>query len=695
MRAKAARGRGAGAAIATLLFGVVLALVAAIAAAAPAAAERRVALVIGNSGYRSVVALSNPRNDAEDVATVLRDLDFEVMIRTDVQKNDIRTVLKDFSRMLGGADTALVYYAGHALQYGGRYFLMPIDAALEDEDALRFDMLPADEIRELLAKVSGVRIMVFDACRNDPFSDKPPPGGVVPGSATRGLTRAKRAQGSVIAFATAPFDVAEDGNARNSPFTRAFLARLKEPGLEIGQLFRLVTRDVSELTGGRQTPEITISMLDDYRLNRSESDRMFWARIRWSEEAADFHDFVSRFPASPFVEEARFRLAALEAAGRAIDEARARAGKSGPSEREKAEQMRICVDEAARVAELAVVEDRTGLEALKTRAQCPETAGRVDRFLTEFDRNRATVEAAAAAAAERERAEREAAAAASAANAAAEKEKARLAAEAAAKSQAEQCRAEAATIDAAATAGRRADLAALIGKTCGENKGRLDKALEGLAAREAEAARTREAQCRREIETIDQAVAGGRRADLAALLDKICPENKGRLDAALDLMSRREAERQKAEAERQKAEAACTEETRELERLKGLGGSARADLDRLAASARCDRVKPMVTAALAALPPPPPPPPPGRCSGETIEDAGFCIPFPALEEPPVGTKIRIRPDARVGERGTTPPDDTEGPASAPQRIAPVAPSAGAGDGGATPTKPVKPIQLGL
>ncbi|TBW36587.1 hypothetical protein EYW49_13385 [Siculibacillus lacustris] len=608
--ARAGRGAWRCVALSALAF---LALL--VAFAGPAFAERRVALVIGNSTYKNVVALTNPKNDAEDVATTLRDLGFEVMIRTDVEKNAIRPVLKDFSRLVAGADTALVYYAGHALQYQGRFFLMPTDAALEDEDALKFDMLPADDIREVLNKVAGIRIMIFDACRNDPFTERPAlrTTPTAPQGQTRGLTRVMRPQGSIVAFATAPFDVAEDGKARNSPFTRAFLKWSKEPGLEITQMFRRVTKDVFDSTGGRQAPEITISLLEEYYLNRTESDRMFWARIRWSSDIGDFRDFLSRFPASEFAPDARFRLQVLDEARKVLEEARRKEEAAAAAERERKareRQEQACAAEAARVAELAGAGGKADLTALKQQAECPATAGRVDQALAAL----ATREAA---------------------------EKARAEAEAARIAREELCRKEAAQIDAAAATGKRPDLQALVAKaTCPESRGRIDTALAEIGRREAaekqrleaEAAqKAREAQekaeaaaklareeaCRKEETQIDQLATAGRRPDLQAIAAKTaCPDAKGRIETALAAIAAREvADKQRLDAEaaqkareaQEKAEAAaklareeaCRKDEAQVTSLTAAGRAS--ELQALAAKSICPDTRGRVDLALAEI----------------------------------------------------------------------------------------------
>ena len=282
--------------------------------ASAAWAERRVALVIGNSQYKnSSLALFNPKNDAEDVAASLRTLGFEVILRIDAGRRDFDVAMTQFARLASYADTALFYYAGHALQYQGQNYLMPTDAQLEDEVSLRYEMVSLDDVRAGLERAGGVKIMILDACRNNPVVDtlKRRMTGLTRNAETvRGLARIGAAQGEVVAYATAADQVAADGSGRNSPFTAALLKRLAEAGLEIGTMFRRVAADVNEQTHGQQRPELLISLISEYYLN--QNDRPVWERIKEAADPAAFRDFIGRFPSSPRASDARFRLQMLE-----------------------------------------------------------------------------------------------------------------------------------------------------------------------------------------------------------------------------------------------------------------------------------------------------------------------------------------------------------------------------------------------
>jgi len=285
-------------------------------------AERRVALVVGNATYNAAsMSLANPRNDAEDISAALKELDFKVVTAVNATRRDIELKLQEFARLAVDADSALFFYAGHAMQYQGRNFLVPTDAQLEDEFSVRFQMVSLDEVNAALERVNGVRILILDACRNNPLADslqRRIAGASRSVATTRGLARIDKTQGMVVAYATAADEVAIDGQGRNSPFTAALLKRLQEPGLEIGIMFRRVASDVNSQTGGRQRPETTISLLSEYYLN--QNDQIAWERIRDLDDVAALRDFVNKYPSSPRAIYARNRLDLLERNAREREE---------------------------------------------------------------------------------------------------------------------------------------------------------------------------------------------------------------------------------------------------------------------------------------------------------------------------------------------------------------------------------------
>ncbi len=280
---------------------------------APSQSERRVALVIGNADYKAAgISLPNPRNDAQDISAMLTTLGFEVVTAINTDKRGTDSALQRFARLATDADAALFFYAGHAMQFQGRNFLMPIDAELEDEISVHYQLVGVEEVRVALDRANGIKIMILDACRNNPLANRLQQKTSASRSLAnaRGLARIDKTQGMVVAYATAPDEVAQDGQGRNSPFTAALLKWLQVPGLEIEMMFRRVTADVNAQTGGRQRPETYISLLSEYYLN--QSDRIAWDRIKDHGDVAALRDFVNKYPSSPHAIFARNRLDLLE-----------------------------------------------------------------------------------------------------------------------------------------------------------------------------------------------------------------------------------------------------------------------------------------------------------------------------------------------------------------------------------------------
>jgi Caspase domain len=230
-----------------------------------ALAENRVALVIGQSNYRSVVALPNPANDAKAMSQLLSDAGFEVLSAADLSQNEMRERVSDFAAKVAakGPDTiALVFYAGHGLQIDGENFLIPVDIDPKREADIPLQAVRLNDILNTLTSVpSRMRILLLDACRNNPFP-------AINQSAGHGLAivDAKTgAPGTFLSFSTSPGAEAEDGSGADSPYTSALLLAAKEPGLSIEDTFKRVRVSVNKVTEGRQTPWDSSSLTDDFR----------------------------------------------------------------------------------------------------------------------------------------------------------------------------------------------------------------------------------------------------------------------------------------------------------------------------------------------------------------------------------------------------------------------------------------------
>jgi len=230
------------------------------------AAGGRVALVVGNGAYRNAPALPNPPNDARAVARALAGLGFEVVEAVDRDQAGMRAALGEFARRLEGAEAGLFFYAGHGLQVQGRNFLVPVDAALEREADLYLQALALDDVMRVMEAAVPVRLVILDACRNNPLTRSlaRAMGATRSAAVGQGLARIDAAAGTLIAYATAPDQVALDGEGANSPFTQALLAHIAEPGLEARQVLTRVRRSVVDATGGRQLPWDSSSLTGDF-----------------------------------------------------------------------------------------------------------------------------------------------------------------------------------------------------------------------------------------------------------------------------------------------------------------------------------------------------------------------------------------------------------------------------------------------
>ena len=227
---------------------------------APDGSEQRVALVIGNSTYQNAVQLTNPGNDAQSMAQLLNSAGFEVISASDLTQNDMIKVVQDFSDKVaarGPNTVAMVYYAGHGVQLEGENYLIPIDAKVSSPTELVHDSVRLVDVMATLEAIpSRVRIVVLDACRNNPFPS------VV--DAGRGLAIVDAPNGSIVGYSTAPGTEAQDGSDGHSPYTSAFLRLAREPNLPIEKLFKRVRLEVNHATEGEQTPWESSSLTSEF-----------------------------------------------------------------------------------------------------------------------------------------------------------------------------------------------------------------------------------------------------------------------------------------------------------------------------------------------------------------------------------------------------------------------------------------------
>ncbi|WP_139861218.1 caspase family protein [Bradyrhizobium ivorense] len=235
-------------------------LLPALIGAAHAAAEKRIALVIGNSAYQNVTRLDNPRNDAVLMAETLAGLGFTLIggrAQLDLDKPSMDIAVQSFGRQVQGADVALFYYAGHGVQVAGSNYLVPIGANATREADVDFQMLDVNLVlRQMQGAGTRLNMVILDACRNNPF------GGRGLRAADGGLAQMRAPEGTLISYATQPGNVAQDGTDGHSPYTKALAATIKQAGLDIFQTFNQVGLAVKRATGGSQQPWVSSSPID-------------------------------------------------------------------------------------------------------------------------------------------------------------------------------------------------------------------------------------------------------------------------------------------------------------------------------------------------------------------------------------------------------------------------------------------------
>lgn len=303
----------------------VLAVLLALLLAAPAGAAGRVALVIGNAAYAHARVLDNPAHDASDMAGALTNLGFQVMLGIDQDQKQMQDLVAAFGMASRGADVALFYYAGHAFQVADKNYLLPLDFRLTLPDHAIAQTLPMDTVLNAMANAPGLKIVLLDACRDNPLR--------LPGAGA-GLARVGSAADFLIAYATQPGAVAYDGRGRNGTFTEALLSHIRTPAQDINEMMIAVRKDVVARTGGQQIPWESSSLTRQFRFNdgppSATPETMFYQVAVRAGDPALLRLYVQRYPDGTHVPEV---LAMLS------DGATATARRSMGSDRQSGEQL--------------------------------------------------------------------------------------------------------------------------------------------------------------------------------------------------------------------------------------------------------------------------------------------------------------------------------------------------------------------
>src|ERR1700750_3316496 len=250
--------------------------IAGLLVSAPVAkADRRVAFVVGNGAYKNVAQLPNPPVDAQAMASALRNVGFDVVEGTNLTRDSMTEKLLDFGKKAQGADVAVFFYAGHGIAISGTNYLLPVDADIKSEMDVKLGAaINIDLTLDQTMSDAKVKLVLLDACRDNPFAAKiksnaPSTRSV---SVQTGLAEMKSGEGTLIAFATGPGQTALDSQeGTNSPFTRALIANITAPGVEIQQAMTKVRAQVNEETSKGQLPWGHTNLIGSVYLNPAQS----------------------------------------------------------------------------------------------------------------------------------------------------------------------------------------------------------------------------------------------------------------------------------------------------------------------------------------------------------------------------------------------------------------------------------------
>jgi uncharacterized caspase-like protein len=298
--------------------------------------SKRVALVIGNGAYRFAAPLSNPLNDAADVAELFENYGYQVIKGFDLDKPAMDRTIREFARALRNADAGVFYYAGHGLQVGRQNYLVPVDARLEDATGLDFEMVRLDLVHYSMERETKTNILFLDACRDNPLSRNLARAmGSRSASIGQGLAPIQSGFGTLIAYSTQPDNVAADGTGRNSPFTESLVRRAKAAeGNDLSAVLIEVRNDVMAATNNRQVPWEHSALTARFYLSPEaskpqpqnydkEMEILFWNSVKEGRDADLLQGYLERFPNGVFVPLAKKFLERHQEAARLAAQTRA------------------------------------------------------------------------------------------------------------------------------------------------------------------------------------------------------------------------------------------------------------------------------------------------------------------------------------------------------------------------------------
>ncbi len=278
----------------------------------------KLALVIGNSKYQSAPTLFNPGNDAKAMAETLRQSGFDVTAQLDAGQNDMAAAIRTYVQTLAAKKAVgLFYFAGHGVQLAWRNYLIPVDAAVRRPDDIQKSCIDLVALMDGINKASNpLNVVILDACRDNPF------GGEVR-LENRGLSQMDASHSTLLAYATAPGNVASDGEGANGLYTENLVREMRVPEARIEDVFKRVRLNVRRRSNGQQIPWESTSLEDDFyfippkelkRISDAEAKRLFdqelalWEKIKNAKEPEPLVDYLQRYPGGKFSELAQFQL---------------------------------------------------------------------------------------------------------------------------------------------------------------------------------------------------------------------------------------------------------------------------------------------------------------------------------------------------------------------------------------------------
>jgi uncharacterized caspase-like protein len=369
------------------------------------AAEKRVALVVGNSAYKNTPTLVNPKNDAEDIAARLTALGFQVILGLDLDKTGMDRKIGEFAETLNGASVGVFFYGGHGLQVGGQNYLVPVDAKLLTQNSLDFEMVRLDLIQRAMERDVKTNIIFLDACRDNPLARNLARAlGTRSAELVRGLAPVESGIGTLISFSTQPGSVALDGEGRNSPFAAALTKHIGSDD-SITDMLINVRNDVVAATNQQQVPwehsalrakfyftgpkPGTVAPPAATSANASyeqQAELALWRTVSPSRNPALFESFLEQFPNGRFAETARIMADSLKKEQEQAAEA----------ERRQSDAAKASVDKNAAFAQ--ELEANRKAEAAKKEADYKlalEEAKKAREAMADAERRRAEAETAA------------------------------------------------------------------------------------------------------------------------------------------------------------------------------------------------------------------------------------------------------------------------------------------------------------